>query len=532
MEKSSFHPYKDNEALLKKIINKNKNTEYGISHSFDKIRSVNDFQRQVPISSYLDFLPYIERLKNNEENLLTKSKILGYSRTSGSSGLPKYIPVTKDSLTAYTKYTWIRALALAIQQMKKQGKRYKSGRGICTLPSVDDCLPNGLLCSNIAELGFRKFGFISHYYLTLPWRRAFNIKDGDFRYCIYRFALEDEDTLSIFSVFLSMLSGQLDYLMANWSQLVDDIEKGTIGEKASLNPKLREALVKKLKPNPKRAVYLRRQFERGFNETILKRIWPNLSVITGIGTASFQKAADCVRKYADGIPLDFSVYAASEGMIAACYRLECQDMQLLTDSCFFEFIPENGDEEKVMTLDQLEKGERYEVIITTQSGLYRYRIQDIVEVTGFRNRCPLICFRYRRGQLLNISGEKFSEDNARQTISIYEQRHNLEIPHWIFYEDDSVMPSRYTLLIECPNILPESAAEEIEEIIGECNHRYIFQKDKHDIGSLVIKYQIPGTHYAWIKYCISKGAFDSQIKPVHTLDNEEKKEFFLHRILD
>lgn len=531
MEASAQDPMRENTKLLNKILRQNQNTEYGINHHFSDIHTLEDFRRDVPISTYEDFAPYIERIKNGENNILTKARVLGYSRTSGSSGVPKYIPATSQSLDAYIHYTWTRALALGAEYQEQQGKHYKPGRGIFLSPATNDCLPNGLLCSNIAEIGARQFGFIYPYILTVPQGKLFDMHDGDYIYNIYRFALADEDATFIFSVFFSINVSQLAYLRGNWQTIVDDIEKGTISDSVELKPEVRKELSALIRPMPERAAYLRRQFEQGFDRTLLKRLWPNLTFICGIGNASFKPAADAVRALSDGVPFDFSIYGCSEGLIAACYKLDCTEMQLLTDSCFYEFIPTDGPEGKVLTIDQLEQGKKYEILITTQSGLYRYRVKDVIEVTGFRNKCPLVAFVYRKGQLLNIAGEKFSEEDARNTIEMFEKAHGVKVDHWIFYQDDSVTPNRYALLVECDTDIDlQACGDELEGYMGQCNKRYPLQRAKAFIDKIVVLPQEPGTHQAWIDRCVAQGAFAAQVKPVHTLDNQTKRSFFLSRV--
>ena len=78
----------------------------------------------------------------------------------------------------------------------------------------------------------------------------------------------------------------------------------------------------------------------------------------------------------------------------------------------------------------------------------------------------------------------------------------------------------------------DACIDEIEDYIGRCNKRYPSQRSKSFISRLVVKKQIPGTHDAWAKLCVERGASAAQIKPVHTLDTEEKKNFFLQRIED
>ena len=532
MEESSRAPMRENEALLKKILYQNRNTEFGRQHHFSEIRSVDDFRRCVPVSGYEDYVPYIERMKNGETGVLTASKLLGFSRTSGSSGVPKYIPATAASLQAYVKYTWTRALALGVLELERQGKTYRPGRGVYLSPATNECLPNGLPSSNIAEIGAREYGFFYPFILTVPTRRLFDLHDGDYIYNIYRFALADVDATFFFSVFLSINVSQIAYLKENWRVIVDDIEKGVISDSVCLKPDVRRALSALIRPMPQRAAYLRAQFEQGFDDTLFRRLWPNMTVICGIGNASFKSSADYVRSLCAGIPFDFNIYGASEGLVAACYRLNDTDMQLLTDSCFYEFIPAGEDGSRTLTLDQLQAGEKYEILLTTQAGLYRYHLKDVIEVRGFRNQCPLISFVYRKGQLFNIAGEKFSEEDARNTIEMLEQAHGVRVPNWLFYQDDSVMPSRYSLVVESDADLDwDGCIDELEKYMGRCNKRYSAQREKSFISRLIVQHQQSGTHAAWAARCVAQGASAAQIKPVHSLDNEQKREFFLSRLV-
>lgn len=531
MEKASHNPETENLQLLKKIIKKNKNTEYGRLHNFGDIKSPDDFRKNVPVSGYEDYAPYIERIKNGEKNVLVSSKILGFSRTSGSSGVPKYIPATAASLKAYVRYTWTRALSLGAERIEKQGGKYKPGKGIFLSPATNECLPNGMICSNIAEIGARQYGRFYPYILTVPGRNLFDVHDGDYTYNVYRFALQDENASFIFSVFFSINVSQVAYLKNNWRMIVDDIDKGTIDKSVAIKPELRGYLQKRIKPMPERAAYLREQFEKGFDETVFKRIWPNMTVVSGIGNASFRPSADYIRSLSQGIPLDFSIYGASEALVAACYELENTDMQLLTDSCYYEFIRYGDESGTVLGIGDLAEGEKYEILITNQAGLYRYRLKDVLEVRGFRNKCPLISFVFRKGQMFNIAGEKFSEEDARNTVEMIEKAHGLNIESWLFYQDDGVLPNRYVLLYEDENGFDlGDYIDEIEDYMGQCNKRYPSQREKGFIGRLAVQKQLTDTHKQWAERCVSLGASAAQIKPVHSLDNIEKKEFFLSRI--
>ena len=93
------------------------------------------------------------------------------------------------------------------------------------------------------------------------------------------------------------------------------------------------------------------------------------------------------------------------------------------------------------------------------------------------------------------------------------------------------MPNRYVLLYEDENGFDlGDYIDEIEDYMGQCNKRYPSQREKGFIGRLAVQKQLTGTHKQWAERCVSLGASAAQIKPVHSLDNIEKKEFFLSRI--
>ena len=106
--------------FLTSLIRDNKDTEYGKKYHFDQIHSVEDFKRLVPMTTYDDYAPYIERMvEKGEKNLVTTYPIVQYAETSGSVGVPKKIPVSDRSMNIYTKYTITRVTALADEYHRK-----------------------------------------------------------------------------------------------------------------------------------------------------------------------------------------------------------------------------------------------------------------------------------------------------------------------------------------------------------------------------------------------------------------------------
>lgn len=397
---------------------------------------------------------------------------------------------------------------------------------------MDEHLPDGRPCTSVPDIAGKQLGFLYPYILTLPYTHLFRADKIDFKYLHMRFALEDRETLYVFCIFFKACTDMIRYLENNWQALVDDIEHGTVSEIARATPEALKELEPKIAPNPERAAELRREFEKGFDETIMHRIWPNLSVISGIGTSTFAPFSAIARRYTEGIPYDFSVYGASEGMMAVVDELESEKQLLLIDGCYLEFIPES-DPSSIRSLDELEVGQEYEVVLTNQAGLYRYKCGDIVKVVDYLDECPYIVFSRRKGQLFNITGEKTTEAHMTKLVEQLSEAVGCPLNNWVAYIRMDEHPYHYVLMLENKaGIDMREYSELADQMLREINPRYDSFIGFHEIGPIELKNQQPGTHHAWIQAQIDRGAPSGQIKPVRILDTPVKEEFFLSRVVE
>ena len=538
MHKNTEDAGRRNEELLFRILETNRNSEYGRRYHFDEIKSVEDYRRTVPLSSFSDYEPYVVRMiDGGEENLITSLPVVGYAQSSGSVGKRKFIPLTQPEVDLYTKYTVTRMLALADRYCRrKHGRGLKAGRGMFTCPAFDDKLPDGTICSNIADVAAKQLGAVYPYILNIPYNRLFSEQDIDTKYSNCRFALADRNTLYTFSVFFREVASHLDYLEKNWRTIVDDIENGVVSDLARATPEAKERINAALKPDPERAAALRREFEKGFNPTLIKRLWPNMSVMCGIGTSTFTPFSKKARKLAEGVPFDYSIYGASEGLFAAVDELDCPDQLMLVDSCYYEFIPQNeegGEEDIILGIDELEEGREYEIVITNQSGFYRYRCGDVIKVTGHMNDCPYIHFSYRKGQLLNITGEKTSEEHMADVVKQIGRLSGCNINDWAVYSEMETHPYHYVLLLENKEGRDlREYTEKAHEILSSVNPRYAGFTEAEFLGKVMIGNLEYGAQQAWADMKVKGGAPVSTVKPVRILDTPEKEEFFLNRLRD
>ena len=535
--KSTFDPRGENEKLLLKILKENKNTEYGKLYDFSNIKSIEEFKEKVPFSHYDTYEPYIMRMiKNKERNLITSYKVIQYAETSGSVGVQKKIPVTIKTMKLHQKYSIGRTKAMADKYyMETYGRHVPWEKGLnmveTELTTAEDGLPRGSVTGSVA----RRYKKLFKYFLEPPEVISFPIGGMNMNYMKARFALEEPRLVFFLSGFMTNFVDMLNYIKNNYKMICDDIENGTINNDVCSDAS-RPYVMKYVRKNPKRAEELRKIFQEGFDTPIIPRLWPNFAWACAIGTGGFSTYLEKFKKYSgDKAAIDYFVYAASEGMFAVATKMNEPKFYPITDSCFFEFLPADAPEnaKDTLTLDELEEGKEYEVIITNQSGFYRYRIGDVIKVIGKENKMPLITFAYRQGQLASIMGEKTTEEHLNEAVRRLAKKLGVDINDYALYLDTNKEPGRYVLLIEPDSPLPIDKdgkyAEMFHEIMCEVNSGgYGFgAKVRHGISMPLVLIQEQQTHALWREYKMMTGSSGNQVKPVRVLDTPVKQKFFL-----
>ena len=535
IEKSSHNPRRANEDLLLKILKENKDTEYGKKYDFANIHSIEEYRQKVPYSSYDTYEPYISRMiKKKEKNLITAYPVIQYAETSGSVGVQKKIPVTTRLMKVYMKYSFSRSKAIAENYyQEKYHKHVPLGMGLNTVETettvTEDGTPFGSVTGSVA----RRYRKLFKLFLTSPEPVHFPIGGMNMNYMKARFALEEPDLIFFLSAFMTNLVDILNYVKNNWEMICDDIENGTLNEEVC-NEDKRPIMMKYVKKNPKRAEELRKIFKEGFDKPIIPRLWSKFTWTCAIGTGGFATYAEKFKKFAgDKVAIDYFVYAASEGMFAVSINMNDPRFVLLADSCFFEFLPADADENdnNTLTIDQLEEGKDYEVIITNQCGFYRYRIKDVIKVLGFYNKCPLITFAYRKGQLVNLAGEKTTDAHLNEVIKTLGNKLNVDFNDYAIYLDINGALSRYVVLLESDTPLDvkdnEKYARMFNDILCKVHPVYDFvYTTRKSLDMPLVLIQQPQTHALWREYKMMKGSSSNQVKPVRILDVPMKQNFF------
>ena len=533
LDKNCETAKKTSEELLLQLLKDNKDTEYGKKYHFQDIHSIEDYKKMVPFSVYDDYAPYIERMiKNNETNLISAYPAVHYAVSSGSVGVPKSIPVSQKTIECYIDYSCDLIFGLMDQYYKEHYKKtYAYGKGLNTLEVREMRTENGIIKGPISSTTSRANKKYLPYVFSSPMEIVFTEEVMDLKYLQIRYGLADKNVSFMLGAFMTSLVDLMTYMTANWGRLCDEIEKGVLNEDAHIPEEVRKKLESKLKPNPKRAQELREEFKKGFDTPIIPRIWKNMSWIYAIGTGGFASYTEKMRKYSGDIPIYFSVYGASEALMAVARNVEEGEFVLIPDSGFYEFVPMDCDDENTTyTLDELQVGKDYEIIITNLSGFYRYRIKDVVRVTGYHGQSPKLKFVYRKNQMISVAGEKTNDEAVSWAVSEFEKEAGCKINDYSIEADTECEPGRYIVYLEPDHIMPKEKMSQytdlIEEKLGIANPSFGAKVESGILSKTVLYFEQQETYALYRDLMIMRGISGNQLKPVRVIDTPMKKKFF------
>ena len=242
-----------------------------------------------------------------------------------------------------------------------------------------------------------------------------------------------------------------------------------------------------------------------------------------------------MRKYCgDNISFCYEMYASSEALIASSMNVEDKNYLLIPDGGFYEFIPVEEESIKPLLMNELEVGKLYEIVVTNLSGLYRYKIKDVIRVTGFVGENPLLQFAYRKEQVINMGGVHLTIEHITNAIKEFEKAIGTQITDYSLYVNIDHVPARIEIFIETENEISEEIQDKIVEIfdeklanVNEEHGRMIrVGESAHSVVHCVEK----GTYSRYRDMKIKKGVPVNQIKTIRFIDTKEKLEYFLNNV--
>jgi len=532
MEKESRNANALSRELLLRLLRGNRDTEYGKRYGFGGIRSYEDYAAKVPLSDYSDYEPYIERmLCFNQKDLITSDEVVYYAHTSGTTGASKMIPCTQKTLDLFFSTGYERVFGLYDRSLReKTGEGMPMCRGITMMESRIGYTPYGTAHGAISETVLIPED--TAQYNALPEELIYPSADFDRRHLKMLFALSERRLSFMLCSFAPFLYDMIAYLRQNWELLCKDLEKGGIDPDIVVDPALRKKLEARMKSDPERAAEVRAVMAAHENDAFVPLLWPDLKLIATIGTASFAPYLEKLRQaLGPAVAVDYLGYVCSETTIATVLRENEAAYMLLPWGGFYEFIPmEEGAPQTPLLMDQLEVGKEYELIVTNLSGFYRYRLGDVVRVTGYHNECPMLVFSYRKSQLISMYGEKVTEMTLRKAVDDMAEESGTNVLEYSVYADAGTEPGHYVVLLESDGEIPPDRwpfySEILERKLCEAHNSYRRKIQDKTMLPLEVKFVQPQTYALYRDLKVMGGASPNQIKPLHVITEGRLKRFF------
>ena len=519
-------PIRAQKKILFEYISRNKNTEFGKRHKFSSIKSIEDFQARVPISNYENLRLMVERMAGGEKNVLTADRPVFFGRTSGTTGKPKLIPVTR-----YSRNKKAELMALWTYYISRDHPGTTSGKVFVIIdPEVKLTTKSGIPCGPENGHAYVNLPAIIKRSCAIPYE-IFEIEGYNARYyTILRIAIEhDVTTLATLNPSAIIILCQK---IKRWKyRIIDDIEKGTLDQNFDIPERIRAITEKRLRPNPTRARYLRRILdEKG--ELLPKDFWPNLKLIECWKGGTVRLYLEGLDRYFGSTPIRDFGCLSTETRSSIPITDEGAGGILAISTNFYEFIPKEDmykAERRTMLCDQLEKEKEYLLIVTTPGGLYRYDTDDVIRVDGFFNKTPVIEFMQKGLNAISLSGEKVYESHINEAINAANNELKLVIK---FFSASVQMekPPRYIFLAEfTDDPSPEkkkALLRSVEDELCRCNLEYEDTRQRQELNSPILKVVRKDEFEKFRSKRVAEGAHETQFKvPELVRDPEFQKNF-------
>ena len=367
-----------NETLIN-LLNSAKKTEFGKKYDFQSITNYKTFSERIPITNYESFYPYIERSIKGEQNIFWNEPIKWFAQSSGTTNsISKYIPVSNDTLEKCHFQAGKDALCLYINN--NENSNLFSGKSL--------------------RLGGSKklYENNNHFF-------------GDLSAILI-------DNLPIWAEMISTPNNEIS-LMEKWDEKIEAIISNTVNEN-----------VTSLAGVPSWMLVLLNNLIKKTNKNNILEIWPNLEVYFHGGINFNPYKSEYQKLFPDKNFKYYEIYNASEGFFGIQDQNNSDELLLMLDyGIFYEFIPLNSkneyDEENIVSLEEIELYINYAIVISTNAGLWRYKIGDTIEFTCKNPYRIKVTGRIKHH--INAFGEELIIDNAENALSKVLNKTNSEI---------------------------------------------------------------------------------------------------------
>jgi len=444
------------EKLLLEIIKRNRLSDFGKRHGFSKIESISDFQEALPLTNYEYFRPYVNRVLKGDERALfgPREKVIRFATTSGTTGQPKYIPVTKTFVKRYWNGWKLWGSYVYLDYPKFYTRRIMYSASSLTEEKTESGIPCGAISGLIADM---QTSVLKENYALPP---AINkVKDVALKlYLGMRIAIPQKVRFFMTANPNTVLQ-HVQTADERREDIIRDIADGTCKGIEELGSEARKALLPYITKDIKKARRLEGCVKQS-GRLYPRDYWPELDFLACWTGGPLKMYVNRLSRYFGNVAIRDIGLMATEGRMTIPTDDGTSAGPLDIENNFFEFVPEemiNDPSPTVLLPHQLEKGKKYFIILTTWAGLYRYDISDVVEVTGFLHNNPVVRYLNKGGHFSNVIGEKLSEYQAVSAMEMVIKKLRLDIDNFCLALSINGGPY-YSILVEKDKITEDGIA--------------------------------------------------------------------------
>ncbi|MDY4850104.1 MAG: GH3 auxin-responsive promoter family protein [Paludibacteraceae bacterium] len=439
----SKHPRHAAEKTLRDILNISRDTVYGREHHFDVILSATNaddlfrlYRKYVPVNDSFETLrPYVERHKNGEENVLFPGKPDMYATTSGTTSEPKWIPMTHK----YLKDVYGKMSHIWTWNFVRHRNRIFGGHIFPIVgKEVEGYAPDGTLFGSVSGVLVRDIPPVIKKHYTAP---ASVMSIGDYaarNYTLMRLALQHRDVTLWATANPSTILELMRTVDEFADRLITDIEQGTLDADFDIPQPIRTELEAYMSPRPERADELR-QIRQQHGKLLPKHYWPWLQYLS---TWKCGNTKIYMEKYLDAFDWDRTFYQEL-GYIATECRFgfaldDTNESVLFPQFHYYEFVAEDeldSPDKHFLQIYELEQGKRYCAYVTTYSGLFRYNMNDLVEVGGKYYNTPTVHMVSKVNGIVSMTGEKLYEPQFIEAVHEAEKETGIKTKFFVGFAD-------------------------------------------------------------------------------------------------
>ncbi|MDR3058670.1 MAG: GH3 auxin-responsive promoter family protein [Prevotella sp.] len=468
------NPIETQEKILKYLLKNGEQTYFGQQFNFSAIKNKDDFRKQVPVFHYEDLRPYLDKiLVNKQQNVLWNKPVKWFAMSSGTTeDKSKYIPVTQESLTK--GHYKCGEQMLAIYGKASRNARFFFGKTLVLGGSKQiNNIGDGIFTGDISAI------LIKNLYFWAKFSRT-------------------PESISLLPDWETKLQALTDYAVKNDVRAFMGVPSWLL------------VLLKKIKADTGRE---------------LTDIWPNLEVFFH-GGVSFTPFEEQYKKLIQKPGMYYwETYNASEGFFGIQFSPDSKEMLLMLDSCiYYEFVPmSEWDKEnpRTLTLDEVETGQNYAIIISTNGGLWRYMIGDTIEFTS--TKPYLFHITGRTKNFINAFGEELIIDNAERALAEACKATGAQISEYtaapVYFGDNNNGAHEWLIEFEKEPDNLDNFIGLLDEALKKVNSDYEAKRSYNLSLNLPIVRSLPkGTFNEWLK---SLGKLGGQNKVPRLSNNRD-----------